>query len=234
MSASGERHAAPAAARLRLRHSHPWDVSPAAAVALQRELSVHVVVRDTLPAVHWVAGVDVGFEDQGRTSRAAVAVLRFPELTLHETAMVRRPVSFPYVPGLLSFREVPAVLEALEQVRQLPDLILCDGQGWAHPRRFGIACHLGVLTDLPTIGVAKSRLIGTHEEPGVEKGAWAALYHKDTLIGAVLRTRRGVRPLYVSVGHRITLPTALDYVLRCTTRYRLPETTRAAHKLASG
>ncbi len=228
------RSSPPTQSRWRLHYTHPWEMTPAEAVALQRELSPRVVVRDTLSEVRWVAGVDVGFEDNGRTSRAAVAVLRFPALEIHETALARRPTSFPYVPGLLSFREVPVVLDALARVRQLPDLILCDGQGLAHPRRFGIACHLGVLTDLPTIGVAKSRLIGTHDELAEEKGASTPLYDKDEVIGAVVRTRRGVRPLYVSVGHRITLSTALDYVLRCTTRYRLPETTRAAHKLASG
>jgi deoxyribonuclease V len=138
------------------------------------------------------------------------------------------------VPGYLSFRELPAVLQALEGLTTMPDLLLCDGQGLAHPRRFGLACHLGVLTDLPSIGVAKSRLIGVHEDPPPEKGQWVALTDKGEIIGAVLRTRSKVSPLYVSLGHRISLPTAIDYVLRCTTRYRLPETTRWAHRLASG
>jgi deoxyribonuclease V len=218
---------------MRLHHRHSWDVTPAEAVAIQRRLSGEVVTVDALPPVARVAGVDVGFEDNGAVTRAAVAVLRFPELTVEETSLARRPTAFPYIPGLLSFREIPAVLDALGQLRRLPDLLLCDGQGQAHPRRFGIACHLGVLTDLPSIGVAKSRLTGTHGPLAEEKGAWQPLMDKGELIGTVLRTRRGVQPLYISVGHRISLQTAVDYVLRCTTRYRLPETTRAAHHLAS-
>jgi deoxyribonuclease V len=143
-------------------------------------------------------------------------------------------VRFPYVPGYLSFREIPVVLAALARLRQQPDLILCDGQGIAHPRRVGIASHLGVLTGTPTIGVAKSRLIGEHEEPRAVRGVWSALRDGEELIGAVLRTRVGTKPLYVSIGHRVSLETAIEFVLACTTRYRLPETTRAAHRLASG
>jgi len=183
--------------------------------------------------VQYVAGVDVGFVDDGATSRAAVAVLSFPSLELSEQAIAQRPTQFPYVPGFLSFREIPPVLEALEKLNTTPDLILCDGQGLAHPRRFGLACHLGVLTDIPTIGVAKSRLIGTHAELPVEKGSWQPLIHEQEIIGAVLRTRSTVKPLYVSIGHRVSLPTAIDYVLRCTRSYRLPETTRIADRLAS-
>jgi len=209
-------------------------VTPAEAIALQERLRGEVVTVDKFSRVTFVAGVDVGFEGQGRITRAAVAVLSFPELALQEYAVARRPTVFPYIPGLLSFREVPAVLDAMQQLRRLPDLLLCDGQGLAHPRRFGIACHLGVLLDLPAIGVAKSRLLGTHAPLADGKGSRQALYDKGEVIGTVLRTRRGVRPLYISIGHRIALETAVDYVLRCTSRYRLPETTRAAHKLASG
>jgi deoxyribonuclease V len=186
-----------------------------------------------LGPVRQVGGVDVGFEDQGRTTRAAFVVLSFPGLQLQEQAVVRRPTRFPYVPGYLSFRELPAVLDALDRLSTRPDLLLCDAQGLAHPRRFGLACHLGVLTDLPSIGVAKSRLIGVHSEPAAEKGGWTPLLDDEEIIGAVLRTRSHVRPVYVSIGHRISLETAIDYVLRCTTRYRLPETTRWAHRLAS-
>lgn len=209
-------------------------MTPAEAIALQQSLRGEVVTVDRFSRIGCVAGVDVGFEEQGRVTRAAVAVLSFPELMLQEYAIARRPTAFPYIPGLLSFREVPAVLDALQQLRRLPDLLLCDGQGMAHPRRFGIACHLGVLTDLPTIGVAKSRLVGTHAPLSDAMGSWQDLYDKQERIGAVLRTRRGVRPLYISIGHRISLESAVEYVLRCTTRFRLPETTRAAHKLASG
>jgi deoxyribonuclease V len=180
-----------------------------------------------------VAGIDVGFEAQGKVTRAAVVVLSFPGLQTLDRAQARRPTSFPYVPGLLSFREIPAILDAFAQLTIHPDLLLCDGQGYAHPRRFGLACHLGLVTRLPSIGVAKSRLIGEHGTLGEEKGAHAPLLHHGEVIGAVLRTRAGVRPLYVSVGHRICLETALRYVLDCTPRYRLPETTRQAHRLAS-
>jgi deoxyribonuclease V len=220
---------------MRLAIEHPWNLAPTAAIALQRELAGRVENTDRLPgAIRLVAGVDVGFEEGGRVTRAAVVVLRFPDLEPVHSAIARRPTEFPYVPGLLSFREMPAVLEALRQLPELPDVILCDGQGRAHPRRFGIACHLGVLLDCPTLGVGKSRLIGTHAEPGPNKGDWSALLVGEEVIGAVLRTRTGVKPLYVSAGHRVGLDTAIALTLACTRRWRLPETTRAAHLLASG
>jgi len=201
---------------------------------LQQELRAHLILTDHLEPVRRVAGVDVGFEAAGTVTRAAVAVLRYPELDVLETAIARRPTAFPYIPGLLSFRELPAVLAALEQLREPPDLLLCDGQGIAHPRRFGIASHLGLLVDIPAIGVAKTRLCGTHEEPPNQRGAWTPLWGQGEIIGAVLRTRPGVKPLYISPGHRVGLETALAYVMGCCTRYRLPETTRHAHRLASG
>ncbi len=211
-----------------------WPKNVAEARAIQERLRAQVITENALGTVDLVAGADVGFEKKGTITRAAIAVLRFPQLDVAEQAIARQPTRFPYIPGYLSFREIPALLAALARLATPPDLILCDGQGLAHPRRFGIACHLGVLTGLPTIGVAKSRLIGSHDEPGVKKGSWTPLMDKGEVIGAVLRTRDGVSPLYVSVGHRIDLQTAVDYVLRCTTRYRLPETTRRAHRLASG
>ena len=201
---------------------------------MQRELRAHLILTDHLEPVRRVAGVDVGFEAAGTVTRAAVAVLRYPELDVLETAIARRPTAFPYIPGLLSFRELPAVLAALEPLREPPDLLLCDGQGIAHPRRFGIASHLGLLVDIPAIGVAKTRLCGTHEEPPNQRGAWTPLWGQGEIIGAVLRTRPGVKPLYISPGHRVGLETALAYVMGCCTRYRLPETTRHAHRLASG
>jgi deoxyribonuclease V len=217
-----------------LEAPHQWDVTPAEAVAIQERLRHRVIREDVLGPVHTVAGVDVGFEDKGAITRAAVAVLSFPELALVESAVVRQPTTFPYVPGLLSFREVPAILEALEQLETLPDLLLCDGQGIAHPRRFGLASHLGVVTELPAIGVAKSRLVGRHQPVPEEKGGRRPLLHKGEVVGMVLRTRTRVRPVFVSLGHRISLETAVDHVLRCTPKYRLPETTRLAHRLASG
>lgn len=214
--------------------SHPWNLSATEAIAVQRELRAHLIPSDRLGPVRRVAGVDVGFEAGGTVTRAAVAVLCYPELELLETAIARRPTTFPYIPGLLSFRELPAVLEALERLNEPPDLLLCDGQGIAHPRRFGIACHLGLLVDIPSIGVAKTRLYGTHGEPPDQRGAWTPLRADGEIIGAVLRTRAGVKPLYVSPGHRIGLETAVAYVMGCCARYRLPETTRHAHRLASG
>ncbi|TAM44713.1 MAG: deoxyribonuclease V [Gammaproteobacteria bacterium] len=211
----------------------PWPRTVAEARALQEALRGRVVTADRFGKVSHVAGVDVGFEDDGAVTRAAVAVLSFPELKPIEHAIARQPTRFPYVPGYLSFREIPAVLAALKQLKIKPDLLLCDGQGLAHPRRFGLACHLGLLTNIPSIGVAKSLLIGEHDRLPQKKGSRVPLRDGDEIIGAVLRTRDSVKPLYVSVGHRISLETAIDYVLRCTTKYRLPETTRAAHHLAS-
>ena len=213
--------------------THSWFQTVEEARAIQQQLRTQVIREDQLGEVDYVAGVDVGFENNYEITKAAVAVLSFPELQLVETAIARRPTTFPYIPGFLSFREIPAILKALEKLAIAPDLILCDGQGIAHPRRFGLACHLGVLIDLPTIGVAKSLLVGKHDELPPEKGSWQPLQHKGEIVGAVLRSRTNVKPLYVSIGHRISLPTAIDYVLRCTPKYRLPETTRWADKLAS-
>ncbi len=211
----------------------PWPQTAQAAVQLQKQLCSQVITYDDFGDIRYVAGVDVGFESQGKITRAAVAILTWPDLNLHETAIARQPTTFPYIPGLLSFREIPTVLAALAQVKTTPDLLLCDGQGLAHPRRFGIACHLGVLVDLPSIGVAKSRLIGQHDPVDQNRGSWQPLIDKDERIGAVLRTRANTKPLYISLGHRISLDSAIEYVLSCTPRYRLPETTRWADKLAS-
>ncbi|MFE1745434.1 deoxyribonuclease V [Coleofasciculus sp. H7-2] len=218
---------------MKIHQRHAWPDTAEEAIAIQQELSKEVITSDQLESVQYVAGVDMGFEESGTISRAAVAVLSFPDLQLQEQAIAFRPTTFPYIPGFLSFREIPAVLDALEKVSITPDLILCDGQGIAHPRRFGIASHLGVLIDLPTIGVAKSLLVGKHDELPVEKGAWQPLRYRRETIGAVLRSRTGVKPVYISSGHRVSLETAIDYVMRCTTKYRLPETTRIADKLAS-
>jgi len=213
---------------------HRWDLSPREAIALQSRLAARVERENRLPEVRYVAGVDVGFESNGTTARAAVAVLAFPSLEIVDCAIARMPVSFPYIPGLLSFREVPVVAAALRELRARPDVLLCDGQGIAHPRRCGFASHLGLVTGLPTIGVAKTRLIGKHREPPAARGRSAPLTDDAETIGAVLRTRAGVKPLYISIGHRVNLATAIRLVMACTTRYRLPETTRWAHRLASG
>lgn len=219
---------------MKINQRHGWDLTIEEAIAIQEQLRKEVITSDCFEEpVNYVAGVDMGFEEGGTISRAAVAVLSFPDLKLLESAIARRPTSFPYVPGFLSFRELPAVIDALEKISTMPDLILCDGQGIAHPRRFGIACHLGLIADIPAIGVAKSILIGKHQEVPEKRGSWQPLVNRSEIIGAVLRTRTGTKPLYVSSGHRVSLNTAIDYVLRCTPKYRLPETTRIADKLAS-
>lgn len=214
--------------------AHRWDLTPREAMAVQSRLRGKVVRKGRLGPVRFVAGIDVGFEQGGKVTRAAVALLTYPDLEFADCAVARLPTRFPYVPGLLSFREAPAVLAALGRLRRKPDLILYDGQGIAHPRRFGIASHIGVLTGLPTIGVAKTRLLGEHDAPRQKRGAWSPLIHNGEAVGAVLRTRSHVKPLYVSIGHRVSLAMAVKYVMGCVTRYRLPETTRWAHRLASG
>ena len=218
---------------IKLRHEHQWDVSPAEAVAIQTGLARHVIKTDQFGKITTVAGIDAGFEQAGRITRAAVAVLAFPSLRLRGKSIARLPTCFPYVPGLLSFRELPAVLAAMEKLQELPDLLLCDGQGYAHPRRLGIASHLGLLTDIPAIGVGKTRLLGSHDAVADVRGAWQPLMDKGEIIGAVLRTRQGVKPIYVSIGNRLSLATAVEFVMTCTTRYKLPETTRHAHRYAS-
>lgn len=212
---------------------HPWNVTPDEAVAIQNRLRERVISEDAFAPVQRVAGVDIGFEDQGATTRAAVVVLDFPALTVCEAALSRRPTSFPYIPGLLSFREIPAALDALAQLSAPPDLLLVDGHGRIHPRRLGIACHLGLLSGIPAIGVGKSPFVGQHEPLANTRGAWQPIRDKGETIGAIVRTRVNVKPIYVSTGHRISLQSAINYTMRCTTRYRLPETTRQAHNLAS-
>ncbi len=218
---------------MEINHPHSWVKTVAEAKEIQTQLQPKTILTDCLGEVKYVAGVDIGFEDNYKISKAAVAVLSYPELELVEKAIARIPTAFPYVPGYLSFREIPAILAALPQLKQTPDIILCDGQGLAHPRRFGLACHLGVLLDIPTIGVAKSRFIGEHEAVPAEKGSWKPLIDNNETIGVVLRSRTNVKPIYVSIGHKISLPTAIDYVMGCLTKYRLPDTTRWADNIAS-
>lgn len=209
-----------------------WHVSPAEAITLQEELAGRVVRADRLGTVRKVCGIDVAFSENGRIARAAAVVLGFPGLEVRDYAVVQIKTSFPYIPGLLAFREAPATLAALSRLSLKPDLLLCDGQGIAHPRRFGFASHIGLVTGIPSIGVAKTRFIGEHRAPPARRGAWVPLMDGRDCIGAVLRTCSGVKPVYVSIGHRVSLETAIEYVMACTTRYRLPETTRWAHRLA--
>ena len=210
-----------------------WALSPQAAVARQRELASQVVQCDEVGEPRWVAGIDVGFPQRGRVTRAAAVLMCVDTLETVACATVELPTRFPYVPGLLSFREAPAMLQALAQLPHAPDLLLCDGHGVAHPRRFGSACHVGVIMAIPCIGVGKSRLVGDDEAPGPMRGDRSVLRHRDEVIGVALRTRSGVKPVYVSVGHRVSLAGAVDWVLRLAPRFRLPEPIRRADRLAS-
>jgi len=215
---------------LTLNHAHAWNVSPEEAIGVQRALAPLVRQEPLLQALQTIAGVDMSV--RGDQVQAAVVVLSLPELALVEQAIWRGPVEFPYIPGLLSFREVPAVLRALEQLQALPDVIMTDSQGRAHPRRFGLACHLGVLLDWPVFGVAKSKLTGVYTEPATEPGAQTPLYSGKEVIGTVLRTRARANPVYISVGNHITLSEAVALTQACTKGYRLPEPTRQAHLLS--
>jgi deoxyribonuclease V len=209
---------------------HPWNVTPKEAVALQRALVERVVEKPITRRVRTIAGVDVSVR-AGRV-RTGIVVLDAHSLEVVERAVWEDDVTFPYVPGLLSFREIPAILPALEKLRTAPDLYMLDGQGRAHPRRFGLACHLGVLLDRSAIGVAKTRLTGDHETPNRERGSIAPLTKGDERIGLVVRTRTGVKPVFVSVGHRVDLDDALRWTLATALRFRLPEPTRLAHHLS--
>ena len=214
--------------------SHPWNLTPSEAKALQLQLAARVITETTFePAdVRTVAGIDVSIRE-GR-AWAAVVVLSFPDLQPVALALSNAPADFPYIPGLLTFREGPSVLAAFEHLHIWPDLLVFDGQGIAHPRRIGLAAHLGLMLDRPSIGCAKSRLTGSYQEPGEAVGDWTPLFDSQETIGAVVRTRTRVKPVFVSIGHRIDLPTAVDLTLRCTRGFRLPETTRYAHKAAGG
>ena len=215
---------------LRLRHEHRWDVSVREAIEIQQTLVKWVREEPIDFFVETVAGIDVSI--RGDLAQAAVSVIRLGDLAIIDEAVERRDVPFPYVPGLLSFREIPAILPALERLHVRPDILMTDSQGLAHPRRFGLACHLGVLLDWPTLGVAKSRLIGAYEEPGQEKGQRSPLFDSDEVIGSVVRTRTGKKAVYVSIGHQITLEEAVRLTLACTSRYKIPEPTRQAHHLS--
>lgn len=215
------------------RVPHRWSVSPARAMEIQRALAARVQQSATRRRYLLIAGLDSCFTPDGTKCIGGVVLWDAQSEAVLEERVAIRILRFPYVPGLLSFREAPAILGALRKLRGNPDALMCDGHGLAHPRRFGIACHIGVLCDRPTIGCAKSRLVGGHREPGDRRGASVPLADRDERIGSVLRTQRDIRPVYVSVGHRIDLRTAERIVLECATRYRLPEPTRLADKLVA-
>lgn len=219
-------------------HLHSWDVIPAEARDIQLQLRAHMEREDRLGKINHVAGADIAFDLPGRGSWrsgegraiAGVVVYRFPEMVEVERASSIEPLRFPYVPGLLSFREIPALLAAFESLRIPPDLIFCDGQGYAHPRRFGLACHLGLLLDVPSIGVAKSLLVGEYKEPARRAGSTAPLLDPKTgeQIGAVVRTATGLKPVYVSQGHRVSLARAVEFTLAVSDGFRIPRPTRDA------
>jgi deoxyribonuclease V len=211
---------------------HPWDISPKEAASLQLELQGRVILEDRIGRVHTIAGTDVSYDARSKQARAIVAVLSYPNLQLLFHTSKSAASTFPYIPGYLSFREIPPLIGCFKKLRFPPDLFICDGHGLAHPRRFGLACHLGVLFDVPTIGVAKRLLVGSHDIVPQERGAWRPIIHEGETIGAALRSRPHTHPIYVSIGHRISLETAIVWVMRCLTRFRLPETTRFAHRLS--
>ena len=219
---------------MRINSLHSWQVSSAQALDLQLRLASQVHRSNEVASPQFIAGVDISVERAQGMATGAVVVLNYPELRVVETKVVNGKVAFPYVPGLLSFREAPLTLAACERLSVTPDLILVDGQGIAHPRRMGLASHLGLFLDTPTIGCAKSRLCGSHQTPGWKPGSYAELVDGEETIGAALRTKLGTKPIYVSIGHKVDLETAIYWVLQCCRGYRIPEPTRLAHLAAGG
>ena len=219
---------------MRVESLHGWDVSIAQALDIQRRLAAEVSPQNEVTTPRFIAGVDISVGKGQGIATAAVVVLRYPELTLVETEIAQGGLDFPYVPGLLSFRESPLTIAACERLTVTPDLILVDGQGIAHPRRLGLASHLGLFLNIPTIGCAKSRLCGQHEKAGEQLGNYAEVVDRGETIGVALRTKHRVKPIYVSIGHKVDLQSAIYWVLECCRGYRLPEPTRLAHLAAGG
>jgi deoxyribonuclease V len=216
-----------------VRH-HAWTTDTSEALEIQRKLAGKISRFGNITNIKLVAGVDISVDRDGKQGRAAVVILNYPALEVIEVETVTDKITFPYVPGLLSFREMPLIIPAFKKVKNVPDLVMVDGQGIAHPRRIGIASHLGLFLNIPTIGCAKSRLVGTFKEPGNEPGSWNVLLDKGDVIGAVLRTKSRVKPVYISPGHMIDLLSSIDWIMNCCRGYRLPEPTRLAHQAAGG
>ena len=212
---------------------HEWSLTPREAVELQKRLRERVRIEPLKRKVETVAGADISFNKFDPTIYTGIVVLRLPNLEVIEEVGLVSETKFPYVPGLLSFRESPSVLEAWAKLKTVPDAVMFDGQGLAHPRRVGIACHVGLIIKRPTLGCAKSVLVGKFEEPDEERGAWSPMVDKGETVGAALRTKRRVQPVYVSPGHLIDLEGAIDLTLRCDGGYRQPEPTRRAHLLVN-
>jgi deoxyribonuclease V len=218
---------------MKIHRLHSWNLTPKEAVVLQRELADRVDARSPLTRCELVAGADASYDRVSDVLYAGVVVVRAEDGTIVEQQQAVQRVTFPYVPGLLAFREAPALLEAFAKVESEPDAVMLDGQGYAHPRRLGLACLVGLWLDRPCLGCAKSLLVGTYKEPGLKAGSLAPLRHHDEVIGSVVRTKTGIKPVFVSVGHKIDLPSAVRVVLRNVHGYRLPEATRQAHLLVN-
>ncbi|MEC4670076.1 MAG: deoxyribonuclease V [Nitrospirota bacterium] len=213
---------------------HPWDVTPREAMRIQEQVRARVIPRGRLGVPRLVAGADLAYDTDAHTVFASVVVLRFPGLEVVEAIALKEQISFPYIPGLLSFRETPPLLRAFARLRHEPDLIFVDGHGRSHPRSAGLACHIGVLLDRPVIGCAKSVLVGTYQDPALSRGSVSYLYNgRGQVLGGVLRTRDKVKPVFVSIGHRIGLAQAIKLTLACAQRFRVPEPTRQADCLAA-
>ncbi len=219
---------------MKVESLHSWQVSITQALEIQQKLATQVSKKSEVTTPHFIAGVDISAGKGEGMATGAVVVLQYPELRVVETKIARGKLDFPYIPGLLSFRESPLTLAACQKLTTTPDLILIDGQGIAHPRRLGLASHLGLLLNTPAVGCAKSLLCGSHEAPGVEPGSYAEVVERGEIIGAALRTKPGVKPVYISIGHKVDLQTAIYWVLKCCRGYRLPEPTRLAHLAAGG
>ncbi|MDY6953767.1 MAG: deoxyribonuclease V [Thermodesulfobacteriota bacterium] len=214
---------------MKTRRLHPWNVPYEEAVAVQKRLCRQILEKALPESIHTIAGADASYRLQGRTVHGAVLVFTFPDLVLTDRAFASLTTAFPYVPGLLSFREAPALEKAFSKLRTRPDVTIFDGQGIAHPRGIGLASHMGLILDLPSIGCAKTRLVGAYPPPGQEKGSTAPLRYQGRLVGAVVRTRAAANPVFVSPGHAITLAEAIGLILDCSRGYRVPEPVRQAH-----
>lgn len=221
---------------MQYKNPHKWDVSPEEAVEIQKNLREKIITENELGEVRYIAGADISCNRSSPLGYAVVVVMTFPDLEIVEEKRVEAEIKFPYIPGFLAFREAPILLKAFEKLKIEPDLIIFDGQGIAHPRGMGIASHLGIILNKPTIGCAKSKLLGTYKEPGKNEGDFSYLYspqEADNVIGAVVRTKLNTKPVFVSIGHKIDLQTSIKFILACRRGYRIPEPTRIAHNLVS-